>query len=260
MSSLDSVQQASQAQFDRQSARYGKSHILADVSDVEAAFHWITQPPQATALDIATGGGHTGLCLASRGYRVTLADISAAMLENAQKLATERSLTVETRQHPAEDMPYPEASFDLVSSRVAPHHFSSPEKFVSESARVLKPGGFFLLIDGSVYDNELEAEAWLHQVEKLRDPSHHQLLSPKAWIALCEKAGLTIKHHALLELKQPDLNWYFETAATSPENRAAVLTLVEQAPASVKKLYKLTQEDKKIVWWWPRLTLVAEKL
>ena len=121
--SLNSIQQSSQAQFDRQSDRYGKNHILADISDVEAAFHWIVQPTNPTALDIATGGGHTGLCLASRGYRVTLADISSAMLTNAVKLAGERGLTVETRQHPAEELPYPDTSFDLVSCRVAAHHF-----------------------------------------------------------------------------------------------------------------------------------------
>jgi ubiquinone/menaquinone biosynthesis C-methylase UbiE len=256
---LDPIQQSALTQFERQSSRYGRSHILADTSDIAEAFVFIQQSTPATALDVATGGGHTGLFLAKRGYTVTVSDLSAAMLANAEKLAQEQGHTVQTRQHPAEALPYPDASFDLVSSRVAPHHFSSPEKFIQETARVLKPGGYFLLIDGSVYDGEPEAEAWLHQVEKLRDPSHHRLLSPQSWNALCTQSGLSVQHQAMHPFKQPDLNWYFETAATTPENRQAVLALVENAPDSVRRLYHLDREEGNIVWQWPRLTLVAKK-
>jgi hypothetical protein len=124
---------------------------------------------------------------------------------------------------------------------------------------VLKPGGFFLLIDGSVADDEPEAEEWLHNVEKLRDPSHHRFLTPRGWSELCERNGLKVRSAELHPFKQPDLNWYFETAATSPENRKQVLELVAKAPESARKLFKLGEEDGKIVWWWQRLTLVAEK-
>jgi hypothetical protein len=61
-------------------------------------------------------------------------------------------------------------------------------------------------------------------------------------------------------LKQPDLQWYFETAATAPENRARVLEAVRTVPPSVRAALRLGEEAGKIVWWWPRLTLVARKL
>jgi ubiquinone/menaquinone biosynthesis C-methylase UbiE len=256
---LDSIQQAAREQFDRQSRNYGRSHILADVSDVETALTRVVLPPRAAVLDVACGAGHTGLHLAGLGHEVTAADLSEAMLERVREAAAERGLRVNTRQHPAEEMPYDSESFDLVTCRIAPHHFSSPAAFVNGVARVLKRGGYFLLIDGSVPDDEPEAEAWLHEVEKLRDPSHARLLSRSAWRELCGAAGLNVLHAELRTLKQPDLEWYFETAATPPANRERVRELVAGASPRIREIYHITEEEGKIVWWWPRLTLIAQR-
>lgn len=256
---LDEVQKAAQEQFAKQSHRYGRGHVLENIEDVRDAIARISPPPRAQVLDVATGGGHTGLFLAGLGHDVTLADIAQPMLERAAKAAAERGLTVQTRQHSAEEFPYPDAQFDLVTCRVAAHHFSSPEKFVRESARVLKSGGHFLLIDGTIEDDQPEAEEWAHKVEKLRDPSHNRLLTPRTWSRLCEAAGLDVQHVEVNPFKQPDLNWYFDAAATSPENRAKVLELIAHAPESARNLFRLGNEDGKIVWWWQRLTLIARK-
>jgi ubiquinone/menaquinone biosynthesis C-methylase UbiE len=256
---LNEVQRAAEAQFSRQSERYSKGHILEKVDDVHAGLAHITLPSRAQVLDVATGGGHTGILLASLGHDVTLSDISQAMLDRASGLARERGLTVTTRQHTAESFPYSDGSFDLVSCRVAAHHFSSPETFVREAARVLKPGGWFLLIDGTVEDDQDEAEAWSHAVEKLRDPSHHRFVTPRTWRVFCEGTGLRVVHWGLTPFKQPDLKWYFDTADTSPENRRAVLELIRTAPESARRLFRLGEEGEKIVWWWQRLTLVTHR-
>jgi SAM-dependent methyltransferase len=142
---------------------------------------------------------------------------------------------------------------------VAAHHFSSPERFIAETARVLKRGGHLVLIDGTVADDQSEAQAWLHAVEKLRDPSHNRFLTPQAWAALCESNGLAVRESNLFPFKQPDLNWYFETAATPDKNRIQVLELIARAPDSVRALFRIGEEDGKIVWWWQRLTLIAGK-
>lgn len=63
----------------------------------------------------------------------------------------------------------------------------------------------------------------------------------------------------LLPMKQPDLEWYFETAATSPENRERVRALITSAPASPRAAFRLGEEEGRIVWWWPRLTLIASR-
>src|SRR5262245_46785608 len=107
---LDAAQAASAAQFDRQSDRYGKSHILADTADVAAGLEGVAPPAGATALDVATGGGHTALWVATHGWRVTAGDIAPRMLENARKLCAEAGRLIETRLFPAEEMPFPDAS------------------------------------------------------------------------------------------------------------------------------------------------------
>jgi ubiquinone/menaquinone biosynthesis C-methylase UbiE len=256
---LDAIQRAAQEQFARRSESYGKGHILENVEDVQAALQTINLPARAKVLDVATGAGHTGLFLALLGHDVTLADIAQPMLDKAARTAAERGLTVKIIQHPAEQFTHTGDSFDLVTCRVAAHHFSFPEKFISECARVLKLGGYFLLIDGTVADDQPEAEAWIHSVEKLRDPSHNRFLTPRTWSALCRTRGLTVASVKIAPFKQPDLNWYFEAAATPDENRIKVLELIARAPAAAKSLFQIGEENGKIVWWWQRLTLIAVK-
>jgi len=257
--SLNAAQQASRDQFARQSRNYGNSHILADTSDIAEALGDLASGNGRKALDIATGGGHTAVFLAENGWDVTASDLTPAMLDRVLELAAEKGVAIHTALHEAEQLPYPAEAFDLVACRVAAHHFSDPAAFVSEVARVLVPGGHFLLIDGSVPDGSLVAEEWIHSVEKLRDPSHGRFLPPAAWTKLCESAGLQIINTGLTPFKQPDLEWYFETAATPTQNRAAVVELVRSAPEEARTAFHICQEDGKTVWWWSRLALLARR-
>jgi len=257
---MDAIQHAAQEQFQKQSHRYARGHILENTQDLSAALEGIAIPAGGEALDVATGAGHAAFCLARAGLRVTASDLTPAMLQRVREGAAERGLDIRTREHSAETLPYRDGTFDLVSCRVAPHHFSSPADFVRESARVLKAGGWFVVIDGTVPDDSPEAEAWLHQVEKLRDPSHNRLIPPREWHALCEQNGLVIRKLDVAFRKQPDLEWYFETAATSPENREQVRALIATATDEIRRQYRPGEEDGKIIWWWPMLTLVAQKV
>lgn len=258
---LDPAQIASREQFDRRAACYGTTHILNDTSDVADALRDLESAGTALdpALDVATGAGHTAVYLASRGLRVTAADLSASMLAQTALLAAERGVTVQTAQHAAEKLPWPGGIFGLVTCRVAAHHFSSVESFLREAHWVLRPGGWLLVIDGAAPEDAGEAEEWIHRVEKLRDPSHGRFLRTSRWRSLAAAAGFDVDRCDCTPFKQPDIEWYFRTADTAAENRRRVLELVDNAPEEARRVFRIGREDGRVVWWWLRMTLLARR-
>jgi len=106
-------------------------------------------------------------------------------------------------------LPFPDASFDLVTCRLAAHHFPAPAAFVGESRRVLKRGGTFALVDNVGPDAartptataaELrDADTLYNTYEELRDPSHVRALSLDDWLALLDDAGFTDVRHERLD-------------------------------------------------------------
>ncbi len=76
-----------------------------------------------------------------------------------------------------------------MTCRIAPHHFLDIQKFLTETARVLKPGGRFVLVDTTVPDDSPEAAGWQNAVEAVRDPSHVRNYTPDEWRQMTEAAG-----------------------------------------------------------------------
>ena len=114
--------------------------------------------PQETwiALDIATGAGHVALALAPRLAHVVASDLTPQMLGVARGLAREREiLNMSFAEMRAEALPFADLTFDLVTCRIAPHHFDDVSRFVAESARVLRPGGVFGLVENISPDTSM---------------------------------------------------------------------------------------------------------
>ncbi|MEC9491711.1 class I SAM-dependent methyltransferase [Flexistipes sp.] len=116
----------------------------------------------AKTLDVATAAGHCARIFNAKQYVVS--DLSFNMLKEALSDWPSPSAV----QNCAEKLPFKTQTFDLVSCRIALHHFREAESFFKESSRVLKNKGFLVLID-SLVDIE---DAYLNTIEFVRDPSH----------------------------------------------------------------------------------------
>lgn len=231
---------------------------LADTSDLEKTIPDLKLRHASQVLDIATGHGYTAAFLAGKGFVVTAADQPVA--PDAIALATSRHLAITFHEHGADQLPYEDGTFNLVICRGAAHHLKAPDKFVTEATRVLKTYGFLVVIDGTVPDDHVEANAWMNALEQLRDPAHVKFTTPQTWRTWCQQRGLTVTRAQMDPVKMPDLLAYFNQANTPPENRKKVLEMVAKAPAAAREIFKIGQEGGKIVWTARRLTLIAGKM
>ena len=145
------IHQKVKAQFGRTAEAYVSSKGHAKGADLQLMVEVAGEVEGLRALDIATGGGHTALAFAKAGAIVTATDLTPTMLERASEFITaelgEDADRARFELAAAEDLPFADASYEIVTCRIAPHHFADPEAFVREVARVLVPGGRFFLID-----------------------------------------------------------------------------------------------------------------
>lgn len=97
--------------------------------------------PGTRVLDVAAGTGNASLPAAARGAAVTASDLTPELLDAGRLRAEAAGLTLEWEQADAEDLPFDDASFDVVMSSIgvmfAPHHQASADELV----RVCAPGG-----------------------------------------------------------------------------------------------------------------------
>jgi SAM-dependent methyltransferase len=92
-------------------------------------------------------------------------------------------------QADATALPIATGSADVVTSRLAAHHFANAAGAFREIARILRAGGLFVLVDNYAPD-EPELDRFINEVETLRDPSHVRNHSVTGWRELVERAGL----------------------------------------------------------------------
>jgi ubiquinone/menaquinone biosynthesis C-methylase UbiE len=92
-------------------------------------------------LDVAAGNGNATLAAARRWCDVTSTDYVSSLLESAQARARAEGLVIEFQQADAENLPFPDASFDAVMSTFGVMFTPNQDQAASELARVCKPGG-----------------------------------------------------------------------------------------------------------------------
>jgi ubiquinone/menaquinone biosynthesis C-methylase UbiE len=250
-------------QFDRQSSHYNAQWNSWSASSLDWLLTQAACQPTDTVLDVATGTGFTALAFAPHVQSVVGLDVSPGMLAQAEHNQITQGITnVSWWEGTAEALPFPPASFSVVTCRIAPHHFQSVPAFLTEVNRVLIPGGRFLLADTTIPDDDPTVGEWQNRVEALRDPSHARNLAPAEWQQALTDAGLTVQAMSLVSSTTPmSLNDWLEKAGCANEAAATVRKAFAEAPAAVVEAFQIRvapPDDYTFVW--QRLVARAEKL
>jgi len=148
---------------------YRESEAHREGPDLDLLVEWARGA--RTALDVATGGGHVARRLREIGIEVVTTDAASGMQPD-----------VVTR---AEHLPFADASFDVVVTRVAAHHFDDPAAAVREMARVA--GELVLVVDNLFMSDGAE------EADRLRDSSHVRNYTEQEWRAMLEQAGVDVE-------------------------------------------------------------------
>ena len=157
---------------------------------------WILElaDPQShdIALDVGAGVGHVLKRVAARARLAIGADATAGMLEGARKqLEREHIVNAALVVTPAEHLPFLDESFDVVTCRLAAHHFIDLAAAFREIRRVLRPGGRFVLSDNYAPDDEV-LDRFINALETVRDRTHVREHTVGGWRDMIEQAGMRV--------------------------------------------------------------------
>ena len=133
--------------FNTIAGQYAASEVHANSPTIRRLHELLASKQLDSVCDIACGPGHLALSFAGKASHIVGVDAAPNMLRQFERLAKERGVKVETVHAYAESVPLPANSFDVVVSRLAPHHFPDVAKAIREMARLTKPGGGVAVID-----------------------------------------------------------------------------------------------------------------
>ena len=255
-----SIHQKVSAQFGPNAAAYVSSAGHSNASVLAGLVELVAPSPTDTLLDIATGAGHVALAFAPYVAAVTALDLTPSMLRQVETAARERHLNnVAAVEAAAEDLPFPDGSFDIVTVRLAPHHFADVPGFLGQVHRVLKPGGKFLLVDTTVPEDDM-LDREINHIEVLRDPSHVRNYRVSEWSEMLSKAGFEEEHvqvgmHAG-GTRMEVVGW-MDRIGTPEENRPEILgTFFNPTPELVEAL-EIQRVDDVVTFSLPELTVLS---
>jgi ubiquinone/menaquinone biosynthesis C-methylase UbiE len=135
----------------------------------------------------------------------------------------------------AESLPFLDASFDAVTCRLAAHHFADVKRAFAEVARVLRPGGRFVLSDNYAPDDSA-LDRWINELEAVRDPSHVREHTIAEWRALLAGAGFRVTDEARSVTPLETEPWL--ARSRTPEREAArVRQLLADASSGAREVF-----------------------
>jgi ubiquinone/menaquinone biosynthesis C-methylase UbiE len=263
--SKDLVQQ----QFGAHAAAYATSSVHAKGASLGRLVELVKPERNWQALDIATGAGHTAAAFAPHVARVIASDLTEEMLQEAKKLAAAKGLAnMEAARADAEALPFADASFDLVTCRIAAHHFPDVPTFVAEVWRVLGVGGTFALVDNISPDVEStpgfsaaelrDAALVYNAFEKIRDPSHGRCLGMAEWTEMLADTGFTVEHKERLP-KEMEFQPWAERLGSDAVTIERLRSMLTDGTPALEAFLKPRQDEGKLWFTLDEAIVIARK-
>lgn len=238
----DSIKDQVQKQFAKNASKYVTSIRHAKGEDLSLLVSLSKADTNMDVLDIATGGGHVANALAPLVHRVTAYDLTEEMLTNAAEFIRGNGHSnVEFVKGDAEQLPFLDASFELVTCRIAAHHFPNIPAFAKEAFRVVKPGGKLLLID-NVAPQLDKYDQFYNEIEKQRDPSHVRVWKKSEWINLLETIGFRIEMLVCFPKPFQFQDWC-ERSGLPEEEIASLEAKMLQVPQDFREFFSIQTDE-----------------
>lgn len=225
-------------QFSKNAEKYVQSKSHSNSKSLNQIIEWLNPKKDWIALDIATGGGHVAKTLSPLVAQMFSTDITKEMLANTSSHLKEKYKNIWYVIADAERLPFLDDSFELVTCRIAAHHFPNPQQFIKEVERVLKPGGLFLLIDNVAPEDKALA-TFMNDLEKRRDKSHLKCLSINEWRTLFTDVGI-IEVKSETRKKTYEFPDWVERTTVSQEEVNNVFDLVYNADKQKQQYFSIT--------------------
>jgi ubiquinone/menaquinone biosynthesis C-methylase UbiE len=243
-------------QFTRQAIPFNTSPGIKDQLALDLLIEASGANADDTVLDVACGGGLVVCAFARVVKHATGIDITPAMLERCRQLQKEKGLTNVTWQlGDVLPLPFPEASFSIVTSRFAFHHFLDPAAVLAEMKRVCQPGGKVVVADSAPAPEKADA---FNAMERLRDPSHTRAMPLAELKSLYTRHGLPEPRHTWYRLES-DLESLLSRSFPNPGDDDKIRALFRASLADDALDIRARQEGDLIVYGFPVAVLVAER-
>jgi SAM-dependent methyltransferase len=230
-----------QRQFGAVASAYAQSSYHAAGPDLKLLLSEANFEGTEMVLDLGSGVGHTALACATQAARVVGVDVTPEMVAVATSLAAERGLqNVSFRLANVEALPFEDASFDVVTSRVSAHHYANLATALAEARRVLKPGGSLFIAD-SVAPEDPYLDTFLNCIELLRDPSHVRGYRLSEWATMLGDLGFGTQVLEVFPIELDGDDWV-SRMQTPPDKVAMLRTLFREATPAVRDKFDIRDE------------------
>lgn len=246
-------------QFGASTDAYATSEVHARGESLSLLVELVNPKKGWRALDVATGAGHTALAIAPRVAGMIATDITGGMLEKTTDLARSRDISnIDVVMADAESLPYKDSSFDLVTCRIALHHFSDARQAIHEFTRVLKPDAILGFDDNIVIEGGPIAK-YYNDFEKVRDPSHNLAYTLTELRSMLEEEGLEVSTTHQLT-KEMEFHEWADRQHVSDMDKEKLLHMVKSLPPQLQSMLKPRYADGTVYFSLWEAIIIAKKM